>query len=391
MSRPRAVKVMISSRANSKAFGGPQTLSGLRQDLASRLEAATLLGEELFEVWIHETARAAPGTRGAWEESMQQVRDADVVIVLYNGEAGWAVEAGEVGICHEEMREALDTAPGKVRLVAFETLAPLPRANTAEGTRDRRFRSYVEERNLLHGQVVRDATELNAVVFATLRSAVAELVALGVREAGRGRFYAGEAFVWSRLDFAHRKHEMENAARQALLERNGAHACGTAQVALRLDARSVLFAIHAIPAAMGIAAARELVGQPFLHDHQAAPLLRSEGIDGPVHLVLCNRGITETQGMKILGFPDATVVAPPFGLYVVDDVQKIQLVFVANCRDETATRHGVQRFFDWLRGSGERDRLVARAGARRRIVEAIAHERPAVAPSPPLTVGPQTP
>lgn len=59
-----------------------------------------------------------------------------------------------------------------------------------------------------------------------------------------------------------------------------------------------------------------------------------------------------------------------------DHVQKIQLVFVANCRDETATRHGVQRFFEWLRGSGERERLVKRAGARRRIVETIAQEQP---------------
>jgi len=31
--------------------------------------------------------------------------------------------------------------------------------------------------------------------------------------------------------------------------------------------------------------------------------------------------------------------------YYHDDVQKIQLVFIANCRDETATRQGVQRVF----------------------------------------------
>lgn len=382
MSRPREVKVMISSRANSLVFGGQHTLSDLRKDLAQSLEAELLLGERLFDVWIHETARAAPGTRGAWEESMKQVQDADVVLVLYDGEAGWAVEAGEVGICHEEMREALDTAPAKVRVIALEPLAPLPRASTSEGKRDRRFRTYVEERNLLHGQAARDAQELKKVTLATLRSAIAELVALGVREAGRGRFYSGEALVWSRLDFAHRKNEMERVAREAILGRHGAHKCSATQVTLNLGARSVLFEIHAIPAAMGIAAAREMVGQPFLRDHEATALLQSEKVDGPVHLVLCHRGITETQGMKVLGFPDATVIAPPFGLYVVDDVQKIQLVFVANCRDETATRHGVQRFFDWLRGTGERDRLVTRAGARRRIVEAIAQERAVINAGP---------
>jgi hypothetical protein len=43
--------------------------------------------------------------------------------------------------------------------------------------------------------------------------------------------------------------------------------------------------------------------------------------------------------------PDATVVSAPFGIYVVDPVQSIQLVLVAQCRDETSTRLGVQGFF----------------------------------------------
>jgi hypothetical protein len=375
MARPRDVRVMISSRANSHVFDGSQTLSALRLDLAQSVEKEPLLGAPLFQVWIHESATAAPGTRDAWEESMDEVRRADVMIVLYNGEAGWAVEEGEVGICHEEMREALDTAPGKVYLIALDPLAPLPRASAAAGQRDRRFRAYVEARKPFHGQAARDAGELKATLFATLRAAVAELVGLGVREAGRGRYHSGEALVWSRLDFGHRKLEMEKVARQAILGRHGARKAGQSHVALDLGGFPVLFECHAIPAAMGVAAAREMVGQPFLRDHETAPLLEKEDVDGPVHLVLCHHGITETQGMKMLGFPDATVVAAPFGLYVADDVQKIQLVFVAGCRDETATRHGVQRFFDWLGGTGEAARLARRAAARRRIVAAIAQER----------------
>jgi hypothetical protein len=84
--------------------------------------------------------------------------------------------------------------------------------------------------------------------------------------------------------------------------------------------------------------------------------------------------VTESQAARQLGFPDATIVAPPFGVYVADDVQKIQLVFIANCRDETATRQGVQRVFDWLEQSGEYARLSARAASRAKIVRAIAKE-----------------
>ena len=74
----------------------------------------------------------------------------------------------------------------------------------------------------------------------------------------------------------------------------------------------------------------------------------------------------------MLGFPDATVVTPTFGVYVADSVQMIQLVFLANCRDRTSTRHAVQRFFDWIERSGESDYLVERAKSRKKIVKAIA-------------------
>ena len=60
--------------------------------------------------------------------------------------------------------------------------------------------------------------------------------------------------------------------------------------------------------------------------------------------------------------------------YYHDDVQKIQLVFIANCRDETATRQGVQRVFDWLEQTGGGALLSSRAASRAKIVRAIAKE-----------------
>jgi len=56
--------------------------------------------------------------------------------------------------------------------------------------------------------------------------------------------------------------------------------------------------------------------------------------------------------------------------------QKIQLLLVSNCRDESMTRHGVQRVFDWLEQTGEDSRLAERAAARARIVRTIANESP---------------
>ena len=57
-----------------------------------------------------------------------------------------------------------------------------------------------------------------------------------------------------------------------------------------------------------------------------------------------------------------------------DNVQKIQLVFLANCRDPTTTAYQVQRFFDWIDQVGEGPMLVRRAASRARIVRAISSE-----------------
>jgi hypothetical protein len=95
---------------------------------------------------------------------------------------------------------------------------------------------------------------------------------------------------------------------------------------------------------------------------------------GPVHLIACQKSTTEKQATDLLGFPDATVVPTTFGVYLVDPVQQIQFILLANCRDETSTRFGVQRLFDWLSRSGEADALVRRAKSRKKIVRAIRKE-----------------
>ena len=114
-------------------------------------------------------------------------------------------------------------------------------------------------------------------------------------------------------------------------------------------------------------------GRPHLNDHRLAPELGSGG--GPLHVIACHRSVTETQATNLLGFPDATVVSSPFGIYLADNVQKMQFVFLANCRDSVQTRMATQRFFEWLEQAGEAELLAARAKARARIVSAIAKEQ----------------
>ena len=135
----------------------------------------------------------------------------------------------------------------------------------------------------------------------------------------------------------------------------------------------MLIVPHAIPAAISVGPAKEMVGQPFLRDHELHRVLKDDR-GGPVHIIACNKSATESQAIKLLGFPDATVVTTPFGVFVADNIQKVQFAFIVNCRDEATTRHGAQRFFEWLSQTGEEAFVAERAGARARIVRAIAKE-----------------
>jgi hypothetical protein len=92
---------MISSRCNDPiSFEGKTgTLTDVRLKLKEALERETLLGSQLYEVWINEDAPPAEGTADSWETCLRQVRRADLILVLYNGNAGWAKEGGEIGIC----------------------------------------------------------------------------------------------------------------------------------------------------------------------------------------------------------------------------------------------------------------------------------------------------
>lgn len=168
---------------------------------------------------------------------------------------------------------------------------------------------------------------------------------------------------------------MKNVLREAMRQRPGSSTDGE-HLFVRLGGVDILCVPSAIPAALTVSAAKEMVGQPFLRDHKLSSTLTKgkKKRGGPIHVIACHKGATEAQATRLLGFPDATVVSAPFGIFVADNVQKVQFAFIVNCRDESTTRHGVQRFFEWLAQSGEEALVAERAKARGRIVAAIAKE-----------------
>lgn len=363
------IRVMLSSRCMDPfPAGSGTTLTDLRKELKTEIESVQVLGRKLFEVWINEDAPPAEGTQDSWDACLQAVRECDVLIVLSNGNAGWAAGDEDVGICHAEYMEGLRSAQAKVRLVSLPTVAD---AKGAVRARNDRFQDYLSRQTAFRGGEVKTVADAKKRVFEALSDAVVSLTQRGVQAAASTRFDVGAALDWTRLDFRQRKKVMEATLKSALSGIKGAKAVNDG-VIVSLDGKDVMVIIHAIPASFSVAAARELVGRPFLEDHQRVSSLASA--HGPLHLIACHRGATETQATSLLGFPDATVVSGAFGVFVADDVQKVQFAFLANCRDDSQTRHASQRFFEWLQQTGEAALVARRAVSRARIVKVVAKE-----------------
>jgi hypothetical protein len=185
--------------------------------------------------------------------------------------------------------------------------------------------------------------------------------------------YVGDALQWHRLSFADRKAQIEKVLTQHLEASPGAKRLNEATVVLPIRSQRIALQCSGIPAGLSVAAARELVGQPFLKDYVVMRDLPQDEV-GPVHLIGCSGNVTEAQARRQLGFPDATIVPTPQGIWMADPVQMIQVFFLSGCIDAASTRLRLQDALNWLDNSNEADRLVKRAQSRARIVRTIAQE-----------------
>ena len=147
--------------------------------------------------------------------------------------------------------------------------------------------------------------DLKKRVKDALHDAVITLTQAGVRDAARGKFHSGAALDWSRLDFSARQKEMVCVLRDALRVRKGSVE-DSGKVFVQMNGYEVLAEPHAIPAALTVSPARDLVGQPFLRDHMLSGNLKGKR-GGLLHIIACHKGATESQAAKLLGFPDRNV------------------------------------------------------------------------------------
>lgn len=375
MFAPDKIGVMISSRCSGdieREDGTSITYKCLRKLLKKEIEQEQLLGEHVLRVWISEDAPAADGTANSWDTCLKYIDDADIVLVLYNGHSGGRSPNSSIGICHAELERAMNGGRGRVLQI---NLPDLSRCSGDEQPFDGEFKEYVDSISLQH----KSATTVEGAIAESkkaLKAAVVKMVERGVRDSRRERFDVGDALDWTLMSYQGRKVAMERAVVSTLVSLGGKTVKlpgpdekeGTIN---GIGDTPLLVVPHGVPAAMSESTARVMVGQPFLRDHEYSQLMEKNKAVGPVHFIACNRGVTEAQARRQLGFPDATILSTSFGVYVADNIQKIQILFLKNCRDRRCVQEALRKALDWLRESGEGVRLGERAAARSQIVAVI--------------------
>ena len=363
---------MISSKCEGELKIGDDVTSyhELRREIKGLIESCTLFDKRFFDVILSEELYSQGGENDSWEVCRKIVRECDILIVLFTGHAGTKYPDMDIGICHAELMTGLNIAPKKVRLIDLGNIAVS--VSDDQKALNERFIDYKNNYPVFRGGNILSKADVLVRVEESIVDASYELIKGGLRESSRGANSIGEPLQWSRKNYSDRSQSMVSVIQESLKNKNGEmDENGYIHVSFR--GQRLLFIPNAIPDSLSISQAKEMVGQPFLHDHELAELLqKDEG--GPIHIIACHKGATETQAKKLLGFPDATVVKGTFGIYVADNIQKVQFVFITECRDESNTYHGVQRLFDWLKETGEDHLLIERAISRAKIIRTIARE-----------------
>lgn len=344
MSLNKYINVMISSRNNTKFDG--KNLSIIRENLKIMIEKEKLFGREIFKVWINEHEDPQSFDITIWDKCLKEARQSDIVIVLSNGESGWIKEHDTIGICHAELLEALNSASGKVWGIKLEGITHSKSIDYNQKIANEKFNKFINENNQIFSNPVKTEKSLITRIKETLNDATIKLIQKGVIEVGRNKGNYGEVLIWKRQNYNDRCDSIIQSLKDSI-DKKGTGLVIDKKYYLSRDKYEILLLLHAIPDSVSIANARERVGQPFLQDFRnIKQLKKNDNIIGPIHIIGCHKTVTESQARNILGFPDATILKDSFGIYVADNIQKIQMVFLEKCSDSYSTAHSFQEFIN---------------------------------------------
>ncbi len=372
--KPRKIKVMISSRCSDLIKVGKSEISftDLRDYTLEELEKEKFLGHDIFDVVISEKI-IEPADDTSWSKCLKEIKDSDIVLVWFTGHEGYKDKGKTIGICYAEFIEASQSNPSKVFLLDFRKLNLLysDKTEIKKDVKDKsdfaldvvRRDKWIQKVELSKvtsiDELKREALQKSKDI---IRAGITDFVLSGSSNLRQANHQFGEGLQWAKLNYRFRleaiKHYVQKAVNNFL-----------AQPDFKPIMNSCI--VHALPDAMSITEARELVGRPYLKDLEYLTSLKS----GPIHIIGVYKNATEGQLRDIIGHQDVAIIQENFGFYVWDLVNHIQLVYLTNCRDPELTLLKTQEYFTWLRIHDETKYVVDRAQRRIEILRIIESQK----------------
>jgi len=356
------LKIFISSKVNPEFEGldGKFTIGNLRDYIKTEIEGEKFLNEPIFEIIMNEEGFAATFTEDAFNTCLTQVSKADIVIILYSGDAGWAPvsKADSNGICHEEYMIAADEHPGMtygINLTGYFT------TSTYTKDQEKRNESFQSDVDSLY----RFKEYSTAKTIKTLKAYILKLVKTYIKESSNRAFKAkkesdasntifGKTLDWSKLKYEERVKELYKVSESSIKG---------------LDfLKNIDTLYHVIPDNMSVSDAKNYVKRPFLYEHNS---IKTTTVSGIIHIISIYGTATENQVKNLVGYPDVTVIKTPFGFYLWEQVTHIQIFFLLNCKNPNTIKTRGQQISIWLKSSREESKVQQRSLARFSILKAI--------------------
>lgn len=342
-----------------------ESLTEVRLFLKNELEQELFMDEKFLLVEINENF-GMDATENSYNICMQHAAESDLVIVLYNGEAGWGPDGNGIGICHAELDAAFQASSKKVAIIDISKFSPIPAATGEAATRNIAFKNYYTKLNRFNNPLkLKKADQMPEGFRNTLLQSVKNIVSrhFAARIAHSNMYYAMSANNvvakdWKQLNYEPRSAQMkeklsELAAKDILFEQ-------------------VLKISHSIPDRMSEPDARSYTGRPFLSDQDE---ITKKGVPtsatGPLHFIAVFGPATESQVKAIVGYPDISVIKDDFGYYLWEQHMHIQLVILTECTTPVAIATKFQLFQGWATGNDETEKINNRAQARSHILRSI--------------------